>query len=199
MNRKVIFVGIDEAGRGPLAGPIVFAAVSVLGSPTSNWKSDFLKGIRDSKKLTPKTRDMWYHIITKKAAHASVAVSHVQIDRLGLSIVGKRAIAQLLKKLTINYTLKTKNHLVLLDGGLAAPNKYRQKTIIKGDEKVPLIAAASIIAKVTRDRMMIRMHKKYPRYGFAIHKGYGTKAHIAAIKRYGFSRIHRKSFCTRIV
>ncbi|KKU86255.1 MAG: Ribonuclease HII [Parcubacteria group bacterium GW2011_GWA1_47_9] len=186
-------IGIDEAGRGPLAGPMVIAAVAVFGSPTSYRKSDFLKGIRDSKKLTRLGRERWYRVLKKKAACQYVSVSARSIDQNGISRAAREAIARLLKKFPI------KPNLVLLDGSLYAPPKYKQKTIIKGDEKIPLIAAASIIAKVTRDRKMCTLHKKYPHYNFAQHKGYGTRAHMAAIRRHGLSDIHRRSFCTRIV
>ena len=186
-------IGIDEAGRGPLAGPMVIAAVAVFGSPSSSWRSDFLEGIRDSKKLTRRGRERWYRVLKKKAACQYVSVSARSIDQNGISWAAREAIARLLKKFSAS------PNLVLLDGSLYAPPKYKQKTIIKGDEKIPLIAAASIIAKVTRDRKMCALHKKYPHYNFAQHKGYGTRAHMAAIRRHGLSDIHRRSFCTRIV
>lgn len=186
LSRSRLIIGVDEAGRGPLAGPMVIGAVGGI-SPRA------LFGIRDSKKLTEKAREKWYRMLRKNAICHFVAIPASHIDRYGLSLVTKKAIARLLKKFS-----KTPK-LVLLDGGIYAPSKYTQRTIIKGDEKIPLIAAASIIAKVSRDRTMKRLDKKYPRYGFARHKGYGTKAHMSAIRKYGFSRIHRRSFCTRIV
>ena len=196
-KREKIIVGIDEAGRGPLAGPMVIAAVAVLGSrsgsPTSKGRSDFLKGIRDSKKLTRLGRERWYRMLKKKAICQYVSVSARSIDRDGISRAAREAIAKLLKKFS------ARADLVLLDGSLYAPPEYKQKTIIKGDEKIPLVAAASIIAKVTRDRKMRTLHIKYPRYNFAQHKGYGTRAHFAAIRKHGLSEIHRKTFCTRIV
>ena len=193
LKTKNWIIGIDEAGRGPLAGPMVIAAVAVFGSRTSNWKSDFLKGIRDSKKLTRLGRERWYRILKKKATCQYVSVSAKRIDRDGISRAARDAIAKLLKKFSV------KPNLVLLDGSIYAPPEYKQKTIIKGDEKIPLIAAASIIAKVTRDRTMRRLHNTYPHYNFAQHKGYGTRAHFAAIRKHGLSEIHRKTFCTRIV
>jgi len=186
MSWKKITVGIDEAGRGPLAGPMVIGAVAGI-SPR------LLRGIRDSKKLTERARERWYRILRKNAICRFISVPSSHIDSYGLSRVTKKAIARLLKKFPI--TLE----LVLLDGGIYAPPSYRQRTIIKGDEKIPLIAAASIIAKVTRDRKMKRLHKKYPRYNFAVHKGYGTLAHRKAILAYGLSDIHRRSFCTKLI
>jgi ribonuclease HII len=111
------------------------------------------------------------------------------IDRIGIQKATQSAVANVLRK------FKKKPDLVLLDGSLFAPEHYNQKTIIKGDEKIPLIAAASIIAKTTRDAKMLRFHKKFPRYCFDAHKGYGTKLHYKMIRRHGLSLIHRRSFC----
>ncbi len=180
-------IGIDEVGRGPLAGPMVIGAVLVSG------RAGFLYGIRDSKKLSPDARERWYKIIVKNAECKSVIISPTHIDKYGLSKMAKNAIARLLQKFDVH------PDEVLLDGGLKAPAHFVQKTIIKGDEKIPAIAAASIIAKVTRDRIMVRAGGIYPKYEFAQHKGYGTRAHFAAIKKHGLSKIHRKSFCTRVV
>src|SRR3989344_8724790 len=181
MARYVI--GIDEVGRGPLAGPITVGAVATKG------RIDFLRGIKDSKKLSAKQREEWLSKIKEKQlkyrnfeiALASVGVS--TIDKIGISASARLAVGRCLKKLKI----KNKNHKILLDGSLYAPRTYQnQKTIIKGDEQIPLIAAASIIAKVARDRMMVRLHNRYPRYGFATHKGYGTAIHRAALAQHGF-------------
>jgi len=185
-QKKQVVVGIDEAGRGPLAGPMVIAAV--FGMPVSK-----LSGIKDSKKLTPRAREVWYKTIIKHAKYKYVSVSHQAIDTMGLSAATKKAMVQLLENINPGKSE------ILLDGGLKAPTMYIQQTIIKGDERVPIIAAASIIAKVTRDRMMVRLAKKYPLYGFALHKGYGTRVHCAAIKKYGLSPYHRKSFCKNII
>ncbi len=195
MNRKVerseirhgrIVVGIDEAGRGPLAGPMIVAGVAGI-------RPRFLRGIRDSKQLTPKAREAWYALLMEHGICKYITISHTMIDKRRLGFASRYAVAQLLQK--FNPTPRE----VLLDGGLFAPATYHQQTIIKGDEKIPLIAAASIIAKVTRDRMMIRFDRKYPRYGFAQHKGYGTLAHRRAIEKHGLSQIHRKSFCRNII
>ncbi|MDA1334963.1 MAG: ribonuclease HII [bacterium] len=185
-NAKRVFVGIDEVGRGPLAGPMVLAAVSGL-------TNEQLKGIRDSKKLTPKKREEWFRFIKKHGTFYRVCISNKEIDKTGISKTAKRAIRNLLTK------WDEETATVLLDGGLMAPKKYKQYTIIKGDEKEPLIAAASVVAKVTRDRMMVEVDSKYPQYGFARHKGYGTKIHMEAIKKHGLSDMHRASFCTRII
>lgn len=179
-------VGIDEAGRGPLAGPMVIAAVMDIDPK-------LLKGIRDSKKLSPRARDTWYTLIKKHGTARHVSISARAIDAKGISRCSREGIAALLNK------FPKRPQLVLMDGNLYAPREYHQRTIIKGDERIPLIAAASVIAKVTRDRYMVRMAKKYPKYHFEIHKGYGTSSHIALIRKHGLSSIHRKSFCKNFV
>lgn len=209
MTRKFV-IGIDEAGRGPLAGPITVAAVAAQyrvsrrkrGSPmaASVEYLVFLKNIRDSKKLSAKKRDEWFEKLKSNPkfliVHASVG--NKIIDKLGITKAASRAVKNCFKKLNIRYTIQDTKYLIKLDGSLYAPAEYKnQQTIIKGDEKVPIIAAASIIAKVTRDRKMTRLAKKYPEYSFDIHKGYGTKLHCKAIKRYGMCDIHRRSFCSK--
>lgn len=193
LRRTNIIVGIDEVGRGPLAGPITVAALATRKNAKT---ARVLIGIKDSKKLSPMRREEWFHTITQNKifSFAVVSVSSRVIDLKGISHAARLAISKCLKKLSSSLRAH-----IMLDGGLYAPEEYRQKTIIKGDEKVPLIAASSIIAKVTRDRYMVRMDKKYPKYGFDKHKGYGTRAHFAAIKKHGLSKIHRKSFCTKLV
>ncbi|MBI2024430.1 ribonuclease HII [Candidatus Giovannonibacteria bacterium] len=190
-------VGIDEVGRGPLAGPVTVAAVA---APISNFQfliSNEIKGIKDSKKLSPKKRDDWYKKIKKnnKFRYSVSSVSHSVIDKKGIVYALRLAVKRCVSKLEIsNSDLE-----ILLDGSLYAPPEYKQKTIIRGDETVPIISAASIIAKVTRDRKMTQLAKKYPKYLFDIHKGYGTKLHRELLKTNGFCDIHRKSFCTRVV
>ena len=191
-------VGIDEVGRGPLAGPV---AVGVLVMKTKSVKRFRLfdkKGetfLRDSKKLSEKQREEWFEIICAErkrgALDFSVSfVSHIMIDKSGLAWALRTATARSLARLAIST-----DSAIFLDGGLRAPEIFKnQKTIIKGDEKIPVIALASIVAKVTRDRLMIRVAKKYPQYGFERHKGYGTKEHFAAIKKHGLCPIHRRSF-----
>jgi ribonuclease HII len=186
-------IGIDEAGRGPLAGPVAVGICAV------DKAFDFtsLRDIRDSKTLSEKQREMWYKKLTA-LPHLRWAVgltSATLIDRKGIQFAVRDALARGLTKVNVPIT-----SCVLLDGGLHAPTQYRtQQTIIHGDAIEPLISAAAILAKVTRDRLMVRLGKKYPEYGFAVHKGYGTAAHRKAIVEYGLSRIHRVSFCSRII
>lgn len=190
MSIKYI-VGVDEVGRGPLAGPVAVCACAV--KPELIRK---LRGIKDSKKLTLEQREVWFKKIKeweKKGLLIFKVVfkSPKVIDRRGIVF----AISQALEEALSFLNLEPRVSKVLLDGGLRAPEEYRfQKTIIKGDEKEPAIALASIAAKVMRDRLMVRMAKKYPVYGFEKHKGYGTKFHLNTIKIEGFSDIHRESF-----
>src|SRR3990167_6131113 len=184
-------VGIDESGRGPLAGPITLAYVAC---PASIFRRNF-KGIKDSKKLTLKKREEWFRHL-KAHPHLEYGVTSVgarTIDYKGISRSVKIGIKRLVSRLSV------KPKMILLDGSLYAPPEYPQKTIIKGDEKIPIIAAASVMAKVTRDRKMTRLAKKFPDYSFEIHKGYGTKLHCKLVKKYGLCDIHRRSFCSRLV
>ncbi len=182
-------VGVDEAGRGPLAGPVTVGAVM---APIN---SQFFSGIKDSKKLTAKKREEWFKILknNRKLRYSVVSISHSVIDKKGILYALKIAVARCIKKLEI------KNSKILLDGSLYAPKEYRQRTIIKGDEKIPVISAASIIAKVTRDRHMVRLARKYPTYGLDVNKGYGTKRHCEILRKFGLTKIHRKTFCTRLI
>ncbi len=188
-------VGIDEAGRGPLAGPVAVGAFSVCADFLHDFKK-FSAGVKDSKQLTEKKREEWFAKIRKekKEKKFSFAVSFASagmIDKRGLSFAVRHALAASLKK----SNCPPAQTLVLLDGGLRAPEEYAyQKTIIKGDEKEPVIALASIAAKVLRDRKMVALSKKYPEYGFEKHRGYGTAAHYEAISKYGVLEVHRKSF-----
>lgn len=185
-------IGIDEVGRGPLAGPITVCAV--LKPKKFVWKN-----FKDSKKLSPQKREDFF-LKFKTMPYAVSFVGNAMIDKFGISAAARLAVGRCLKKLTKDYGLRTTDYKILLDGSLYAPKNYQyQETIIKGDEKIPLIAVASIIAKVKRDRHMKRMHKKFPQYGFAIHKGYGTKFHREAIKTHGLCAIHRKSFCRKFI
>jgi len=182
-------VGIDEVGRGPLAGPVTVAA---LAAPVGLK----FKNIKDSKKLSAKKREEWLSLFKNdpKILYTISSVSHSVIDKKGISYALRVAVKRCIWK----FKIKNSKLKILLDGSLYAPPEYKQRTIIKGDEKIPIIAAASIIAKVTRDRKMVRLAKKYSKYGFEIHKGYGTKFHLRMIRRHGLSQIHRKSFCTRL-
>lgn len=188
-------IGVDEAGRGPLAGPVSVGAVRI---PT-RFSKGFFKGIRDSKQLTESERELWYALAleAKKKGELDFAVSLVSetvIDTRGIAYAIKLGIKRCLKKIAAN-----EKDQIFLDGGLKAPVEFiHQKTIIKGDEKIPLISLASIAAKVTRDRYMKKISTKYPAYSFHIHKGYGTRMHREAIKAHGPSAIHRKTFLKNI-
>jgi len=176
-------VGLDEAGRGPLAGPVVAAAVAVLG-----YKKIKIKNINDSKKLSEKQRESVYKILTN---HPQIQwgigiVLEKMIDKINILQATKTAMKKAIKKMQPDF--------LLLDGNFKIKSEIPQKSVIKGDQKVMSIAMASIIAKVTRDRLMQKYHKKYPRYGFDKHKGYPTKAHFANLQKFGPCKIHRKTF-----
>jgi ribonuclease HII len=187
-NNYKLVAGIDEAGRGPLAGPVV-AVCCVIG-PDFKLDKEELCFINDSKKLTHKKREEMFDVIQDSNIETGVGVcDNETIDRINILqatfLAMKKAISG----------LRNRPDYLLVDGKFGIPNSsYIQKPVIKGDEKVFSIAAASIIAKVTRDRMMMEIHKKYPQYGFDKHKGYGTKLHMEQLKKYGPSFIHRKSF-----
>ncbi len=179
--------GVDEAGRGPLCGPVVAAAV-ILN------KDEMIEGVNDSKKLSEKKRENLYDIISKKALAVGVGISDVDIiEDINILNATKLAMKQAINNLKIN------PDFVLIDGNQMIDIDIDAQTVVSGDAKSESIAAASIIAKVTRDRLLKDYDKKYPEYGFAKHKGYGTKAHIEAIKKYGLTPIHRKSFCSKFI
>ena len=185
INSKYI-IGIDEVGRGAVAGPLVIGAACGIWNKKNK---KLLQGIRDSKKLSPKQREEWFKKFKKMPINFyTIAISNKLIDKNGISWALKHGIAKLLKK------SKTKPDLVLLDGGIYAPKQYRQKTIIKGDDKIAAISAAAIVAKVTRDQEMVQLDRDYPGYYFAMHKGYGTRQHRDALQCLGPSPIHRRSF-----
>lgn len=191
-------VGIDEVGRGPLAGPVTICIVVCEENLYKKLKRDRrLPALgRDSKKLSEKYREKYAKIINYiKVPYVVVHISNKIIDTKGLAYSIKKAIEQGIRKLKI----MPEDCKVLLDGGLKFPSEFKnQKTIIKGDEKEKIIAWASILAKVSRDALMRKESKKYPQYNFQSHKGYGTLAHRTAISTYGFSPIHRKTFCRNI-
>src|SRR3990167_5913665 len=195
-------VGIDEVGRGPLAGPVAVGVLIQRQRPRLYNKGEALISlgkIRDSKKLSEKKREGWFEIICAErqrgALDFSVSfVSHIMIDKRGLAWALRIATVRSLARLAV-----PTNSEIFLDDGLRAPEIFKnQKTIIKGDEKIPVIALASIVAKVTRDHLMIRLAKKYPQYGFEKHKGYGTKEHYRAIGKFGLCPIHRRSFLSKV-
>lgn len=180
--------GVDEAGRGPLAGPVVAACV-VIGP---NFKIDHeeLALVADSKKLSAKRREKLFSIIKEKTLAVEIGiVDNLGIDKINILQASFLAMRRAIKK------LKIEPDYILLDGGFKIPKLDKPQTaIIKGDATVFCIAAASIIAKVSRDWLMSEIDKEYPQYDFAKHKGYGTKAHFAKIQEYGPCPIHRFSF-----
>jgi ribonuclease HII len=176
-----LICGVDEAGRGPWAGPVVAAAV-ILD------QSNFPQGLNDSKKLTPEKREALFAPILQCSEVGIGIVSAAEIDAINILQATYLAMQRALKNLTSRPTL------ALVDGNRAPELPCNVQTIIKGDAKSLSIAAASIIAKVTRDRMMIAMESQFPGYGFAVHKGYGTAKHAAALEQLGPCFEHRKSF-----
>lgn len=185
--RKII-VGIDEAGRGPLAGPVVAAAFCVIGKPRFRAVGDF-----DSKKLTQRWREELYKILT---AHPQVEygignVSQKQIDKINIFHATKLAMKKAV--LALQQKLQSIDSLII-DGNILLDLPISQKAIPHADATIFSCMAASIIAKVTRDKLMLKYHQTYPLYGFDRHKGYGTKLHLQMLKKYGPCKIHRKSF-----
>ena len=179
--------GVDEAGRGPLCGPVVAAAVILS-------KDAHLEGVNDSKKLSEKKREKLYDEIMTNAVAVGIGMSDVDvIEKINILGATKEAMKEAINNLSI------KPDYVLIDGNQDINIDIDRQTVISGDALSESIAAASIIAKVTRDRMLREYDKAYPEYGFAKHKGYGTKAHIEAIKEHGLTPIHRPSFCTKFV
>ncbi len=182
--------GIDEAGRGPLAGPVVAAAVILPLDWYFKGLSDELIGLNDSKQLSPQKREYYYNILTTSSLikWAYAAVEPDEIDKINILNATHKAMALAIKKLA-----QPPTHL-LIDGNPVKSLTIPQTAIVKGDSLSYSIAAASVIAKVTRDRIMMDYDKIYPNYGFALHKGYGTKQHLNALLNYGATPIHRKSF-----
>ncbi|HUI91836.1 MAG TPA: ribonuclease HII [Chitinivibrionales bacterium] len=181
--------GLDEAGRGPLAGPVVAAAVMLdLGRP--------IPGVNDSKKLSAKKRDELYGLIIAGAAAWAVGEASVEeIDKHNILQASLLAMKRALDAMSRPWSL------ALVDGNRGIPDldNGRQLTVVGGDGKSASIAAASIIAKVTRDRIMASWHGRYPAYEFSLHKGYGTALHRERIRQLGLCEIHRKSFCANLV
>lgn len=178
--------GVDEAGRGPLAGP-VFAAAVILPEDI------YIEGINDSKKLSEKKREELFDVICEKAdAYCIAEVPENRIDEINIL----NATFEAMNKAVDG--LKICPDYVLIDGNRIAGMKIPHETVVKGDAKSISIAAASILAKVSRDRLMYKMAEKYPEYGFDKHKGYGTKAHCEAILKYGPCDIHRTTFLKKI-
>lgn len=179
--------GVDEAGRGPLAGP-VFAAAVILP------RDVLIEGINDSKKLTEKKREELFDVICNKAtAYCIYSVDEKRIDEINILQATFEAMRGAVSGLCIT------PDYVLIDGDKSPSVTVEHKTVVKGDSKSMAIAAASILAKVSRDRYITKMGEKYPGYGFHKHKGYGTKAHYDAISELGICPIHRKSFLRKIL
>jgi ribonuclease HII len=197
LSGEKYIVGIDEAGRGPIAGPLAVGLVLFNKGQYEKYKrrhSSLPKGT-DSKKLTENERERFFSQIKQMNAAGELRyfvsmVSNNFLDKFGLTKAWTVAIKKGLKILRVS----SKTTLILLDGGLRAPANYKQKTIIKGDEKEKIIGLASIAAKVERDAYMKRMAKKYPGYAFERHKGYGTSEHYRLLSKNGISTIHRKTF-----
>jgi len=177
-----LICGVDEAGRGPLAGPVCAAAV-ILPEGLENL------GINDSKKLSEKKRDKLFDLIKEKAVAYSIATaSEKEIDELNILNATFLAMRRAVEGLGVN------PDYVLVDGNRLPGTGIKEEAIVKGDAKSISIAAASILAKVTRDRMLLELDKEYPEYGFAQHKGYPTKLHYDMIKEHGVLPVHRLSF-----
>lgn len=187
----MIFCGIDEAGRGSLAGPVVVAAVIIPSTPR-------IEGINDSKKLTEKRRNFLFDIIVKNAIeHQIKIIDNQTIDRINILQATMRGMEESIR------SIQSQNVKYLIDGNyFKLKDDYHQniahETYVKGDSKIYEISCASIIAKVTRDRIMEKYDRLYPDYGFRTNKGYGTKSHINAIRKNGLCPIHRKTFLKNI-
>ncbi|MEO6536865.1 MAG: ribonuclease HII [Candidatus Paceibacterota bacterium] len=185
-------IGIDEAGRGPLAGPVAIGLVRAA----ENY--DFLTtfpGLNDSKKMTEKNRERIFTLLEERVSVGDISYlvampTAQQIDKYGIAVVIRTAIEKGLS----NLVTENEPHKVWLDGSLKAPAQYDQETVIGGDALIPAIMLASVAAKVTRDRYMVEIAQQHPEYDFHRHKGYGTKAHYAAINEHGLCPIHRATF-----
>ena len=186
IGRKFV-VGLDEAGRGPLCGPVVAAAVILK-------KGDKIEGVNDSKKLSEKKREALFEEIKERAVAWSVGiVDEKTIDEINILEATRLAMKKAVEGLS------QKPDYALVDAEKKVPIDVPYTPIIKGDALSESIAAASIIAKVTRDHMVIELDKQYPEYNFAKNKGYGTKQHTDAIKQYGLCPAHRRSFCKKFI
>lgn len=179
--------GVDEAGRGPLAGDVYAAAVILP-------RDIIIEGLNDSKKISEKKRDKLYDEICEAAlAYAVCTASVEEIDEINIRNATYLAMNRAIK------SLKISPDYVLVDGDCITNCDVEHECVVKGDSRCISIAAASILAKVTRDRYMLRMAEEYPQYGFEKHKGYGTKVHIAALKEFGACEYHRKTFIKKFV
>lgn len=183
-----LIIGIDEAGRGPLAGPVTTASV-ILPNNYSNEE------IGDSKKLSEKMREKLYEEIIQNAlAYVIISVDPPEIDKWNIREATRRGMAHSAHRILDLLNVDSSSAHLLIDGNMSLATNCQQETIIKGDQKIKSIAAASILAKVSRDRQMLAFEEKYPGYGFAKHKGYPTKFHFERLAELGPSEIHRHSF-----
>ena len=198
-------IGVDEAGRGPLAGPVAVGAVMV---PEDFDVLRTFPAVKDSKQLSPQKRSEIYKEVIVRAETGDIRFcvrfsNSKHIDTFGITRAVSRAIADSVRFLTGNDDEKSlpspKNVRILLDGLLRAPGEYEQETIIHGDVLVPLRSLASIVAKVRRDARMRRFALRFPEYGFENHKGYGTRMHRAAIRKFGLCTLHRSTFCKNLL
>lgn len=181
-----LLCGVDEAGRGPLAGPVCAAAVILP-------RGLCIPGLNDSKKLTEKKREALYDVICSSAVSYGIAFATVdEIEEVNILNAAMLAMNRAIEKLSVQPTL------ALIDGNRNSAIKVASRCVVKGDAKCADIAAASVLAKVTRDRYMLKMAEKYPQYKFEKHKGYGTKDHYAALREYGPCEIHRPSFLRKM-
>jgi ribonuclease HII len=180
--KTVWIAGVDEAGRGPWAGPVYAAAVIL--DPVHP-----IAGLADSKKLSAKKRELLFDVIQRDAkAWAIASASAEEIDAINILQASLLAMRRAVE------ALSTQPHKILVDGLHCPKVSMPARAIVKGDSKEAAISAASILAKVARDRVMLKLHNKYPRYGFDAHKGYGTAMHIAALEAHGVSPVHRRSY-----
>ena len=185
-------LGVDEAGRGPLAGPV---AVGIVLVPAFLSVEETFPGVADSKALSPEKREELFLILER---YASCGILRYTVEFASAGVIDERGITYAVRS-CVNKGVRTlapepESHLILLDGLLKAPQEYEQKTIIDGDASEPIISLASIAAKVKRDRLMQKLAKQYPGYGFEEHKGYGTPRHQEAIKKLGLCAIHRRTY-----
>lgn len=182
-----LIAGVDEAGRGPLAGPVVAAAVIFL-------PSTFIAGVNDSKKLSHLQREKLFALITQQAlSFAYEVIPHTTIEEINILQASLLAMKRSVEKLSAT------PHLILIDGNKTFQTEIAKKTIVKGDAKSFSIAAASIVAKVVRDEIMVKLSAEFPEYKWEKNKGYATAEHIAAVKKYGATPYHRKTFLRNIL
>lgn len=208
-RRGCALIGTDEVGMGPLAGPVIAAAVYIQPPGAKDDVEELLGlGVRDSKLVSPKKRERIFQVLTahSRVRWAAGQVDEKLIDRINILEAGLQAMRQAVTQVVATITKEfpsygsEENLFVMVDGRNIIPDLImNQKSVIDGDAKIFSIAAASIIAKVLRDRLMCEYAKKYPEYQFEKHKGYGTKLHYALLKKHGISPLHRRSFLKKMV